>query len=239
MPLPKQAESAKTVTELNAWKNNAGVNQVLKQNQYLYFVWNCKKPYGNTSDFFLNWCYSSPRFVQTGNAEILCVTALEKAEESSFVPKWNIMWQCGQTPKAVTAWLLAVTPPTPVSSLLCLCQPWAPNATRFYLPTLSFGHLRALLRAPLPVVNVSFTLNCRPNDSLWDIFRFAKFKSWFVKCSNAFELLLKTTGRYLMQRVWNLFLSSSVSLPSEKKHGCRDGSWSCPTPGAPPAPRVN
>lgn len=42
MPLPSQAESAKAVTELNAWKNNPGVNQVLKQYKYPYFVWNCK-----------------------------------------------------------------------------------------------------------------------------------------------------------------------------------------------------
>lgn len=52
---------------------------------------------------------------------------------------------------------------------------------------------------------------------MWNIFRFAKLKFWFVKCCNAFELLLKTTGRYLMQHVWNLFLSSSVSVTLEKK----------------------
>lgn len=87
MPLPKQAESAKAVTELNAWKNNTGVNQVLKQYNYPYFVWDCKKPYGNTSDLFINWCYSSTGFVQRGNAEMLCVTALGKAGKASFVPR--------------------------------------------------------------------------------------------------------------------------------------------------------
>lgn len=54
-------------------------------------------------------------------------------------------------------------------------------------------------------------------ESMWNVFRFAKLKSWFVKCCNVFELLLKTTGKYSMQHAWNLFLSSSVSLVLEKK----------------------
>lgn len=54
-------------------------------------------------------------------------------------------------------------------------------------------------------------------ESMWNIFRLAKLKSWFVKRCNVFELLLKTSGKYLMQHAWNLFLSSSVSLALEKK----------------------
>lgn len=115
-----------------------------------------KKLYGNTSDFFLNWCYSSPRFVQTGNAEILCVTALKKVKKSSFVPKWNTFVAVWADPRGCHS--LAAGSDPPVSSLPWLCQPWAPNATRFFLPTPSYSHqLRALLRAPLPAVNVIFS----------------------------------------------------------------------------------
>lgn len=42
--LPNWADSVKAVTEFNAWKNNTGVDQVLKQYKYLYFVWNCEEP---------------------------------------------------------------------------------------------------------------------------------------------------------------------------------------------------
>lgn len=156
MPLANQAESAKAVTELNAWKNNAGVNQVLKQYKYPYFVWNCKKALWKYQYFFLNWCYSSPGFVQTGNAEILCVTAREKVKKSSFVPKWNTFVAVWADPRGCHS--LAAGSDPPVSSLPWLCQPWAPNATRFFLPTPSYSHqLRALLRAPLPAVNVIFS----------------------------------------------------------------------------------
>lgn len=133
MPLLNQAESAKAVTELNAWKNNTGVNQVLKEYKYPYFVWNCEKPYRNTSDFFLNWCNSSPRFAQAGNAEILCVSALEKVGKASFVPRWS-------TDVAVWAEAVAEAGSDPLSVLSAV----TPNTTRFYLLTLSYSHSRGL-----------------------------------------------------------------------------------------------
>lgn len=62
-----------------------------------------------------------------------------------------------------------------------------------------------------------FYIKLQVHEYMWKIFRFAKLKSRFVKHCNAFELLLGTVSKYLMQHVWNLFLVSSVSVTLEEK----------------------
>lgn len=61
-----------------------------------------------------------------------------------------------------------------------------------------------------------FYIKLQVHEFMWNIFRYAKLKSRFIKYCNVFELLLRTISKYLMPHVQNLFLVSSVSVTLEK-----------------------
>lgn len=140
-----------------------------------------RKLYGNTSDFFFNWCYSSLRFVQTGNVEILCVTTLEKAEKSSFVPRWGTDVAMWANPEAVTAWLWPQCPlchrfclHTPSSSHqlgvwpgpLSLCWLWAFPPEFLHQTAGSWVHVKLLNSNP-NLLNTVMPLSWRQLAGIW------------------------------------------------------------------------